>query len=69
MSLQQIPLPLQDKYRFAERHHASAILSTDFPTEWRDLMTALDSFVLRRRDILKPGGGRSPISAGASVLC
>lgn len=53
MSLQQIPAALQDKYRFAERHHASAILSTDFPEEWRDLMSALDTFVLRRQEICR----------------
>ena len=31
-------------------------------------MNALDTFVLRRRDILTPGGGRSPISAGLDGL-
>jgi hypothetical protein len=62
MSVNQIPLRIRNKYRFAERHHACAILSTDFPEEWRDLLSALDQFVLRREDILLPGGGRSAIS-------
>ena len=68
MSLQQLPLRIRDKYRLTERHHASAILSTDFPQEWQDLIDALDRFVLRRDDILKPGGGRSPISANFDNL-
>jgi hypothetical protein len=61
MGLDQIPAYLRDKYHFEERDHACAILARDFPTEFTDLLECLDSFTLKKSDILTPGGGRSPI--------
>lgn len=68
MAIEQVPGRLRQKFRFSERHHATAILSTDFPGQWGDIISALDQFVLRREDILRPGGGRSPISSGFDNL-
>jgi len=48
----------------AERHHACAILSVDFPEEWRDILDALRQLRLPRSHILQPGGRKSPISTG-----
>ncbi|MEW6544116.1 MAG: BglII/BstYI family type II restriction endonuclease [Nitrospirota bacterium] len=50
------------KYEVAERHHACAILKTDFPNEWKDLLDALDHIRLPKSQILTPGGSKSPIS-------
>lgn len=63
MSVSQIPARLRNKFRFEEREHAVAILATDFPSEWNDILECLKSFWLKRSAILTPGGGRSPISA------
>jgi hypothetical protein len=61
MSLDLIPAKLRGKYTFEERDHACAILATDFPAEFQDLLACLNAFTLKKSDILTPGGGRSPI--------
>jgi hypothetical protein len=61
MGLGLIPTTLRGKYTFEERDHACAILATDFPSEFQDLLDCLAAFKLKKRDILTPGGGRSPI--------
>lgn len=63
MALNLIPNALRRKYHFDERHHACAILATDFSNEFADLLACLDQFRLRRSHILTPGGGLSPIPA------
>ena len=60
----RIPNRLRAKFHFDERGHAAAILASDFPAEFQDIMECLHSFVLRRSHILTPGGGKSPISTG-----
>ena len=62
MGLDLIPHALRSKFHFDEREHACAILATDFPNEFQDMLDCLDWFTLRRSHILTPGGGRSPIS-------
>lgn len=62
MDLSLIPASIRAKYRFDEREHATAILVKDFPKEFADICDCLDQFVLKRSDILTPGGGKSPIS-------
>lgn len=49
-------------YEVHEWKHAIAILQHDFPVEWNDIMQVLKGFRLRRRDIVTPGGGKSPIA-------
>lgn len=61
MGLDLIPRKLRGKYTFEERDHACAILATDFPSEFQDLLNYLAAFKLKKSDILTPGGGRSPI--------
>ncbi|MGH7200480.1 MAG: BglII/BstYI family type II restriction endonuclease, partial [Planctomycetaceae bacterium] len=61
MTIELVPDSLRQKYRFAEWNHACAILSADFSSEWQNLLDCLDAFVLRRSEILKPGGRRSAI--------
>src|SRR5882724_10901866 len=64
MGLELMPPHLQQKYCFEEREHACAILAHDFRREFADIIACLEGFCLKRSDILTPGGGRSPISAG-----
>ena len=62
MSLDLIPLVVRAKFEVRETHHAIAVLHTDFPQEWSDLMQLLANFTLRRSHIMTPGGRKSPIS-------
>src|SRR5208337_3479190 len=63
MALETIPKRIRDKYHIDERGHASAILASDYPNEFRDIVDCLEEFVLKKSHVLTPGGGRSPISA------
>jgi hypothetical protein len=62
MSLESIPANLRKKFTFHETAHAVAILANDFKQEFADLLACLNSFSLKKSEILTPGGGRSPIS-------
>jgi hypothetical protein len=64
LGIDLIPNEIRQNYDVAERHHACAILQTDFPTEWNDLMEGLSTLRLPKTQILTPGGGKSPISQG-----
>ncbi len=61
MGLKLIPPGLRKRFLFDERHHAISILATDYSNEFKDLMDCLEGFRLRKSDILKAGGGLSPI--------
>ena len=63
MGVELIPETIQQKYDVFEWNHAVAILRTDFPDEWQDLMDVLDSYTLRKSDILAPGKNKSSIAA------
>lgn len=57
-----VPANIRDLYEVHEWRHASAILRSDFPGEWDDIMTVLGEFRLLESDIRAPGGGKSRIS-------
>lgn len=57
-----LPQFIRDNYVVKERHHAAAVLATDFPHEWEDLCKVLTEFRLRHSDIAVAGGNKSPIS-------
>jgi len=59
-----LPGVIRTRFEVAERHHACAVLKTDFPSEWKDLLDALSRLRLPKSEILTPGGGKSPISRG-----
>ena len=63
MALEAIPKRIRERYHIEERGHASAILASDYSSEFRDIMHCLEGFMLRKSHILTPGGGRSPISS------
>jgi hypothetical protein len=64
VSVELLPSVVFDKFEVAETHHAASILFTDFRSEWNDLVGMLSTFVLRKSDIVIPGGRKSPISSG-----
>jgi hypothetical protein len=59
-----LPGRIRRNYKVEERHHACAILKTDFANEWKDLLDVLLQLRLPKSEILTPGGGKSPISRG-----
>jgi hypothetical protein len=62
MDLNLIPTSIRNKYHYDERGHATAILAHDFPQEFRDICDCLDSFILKKSEILTRGGAKSPIA-------
>lgn len=58
----RLPIFVRDSYECYEWKHASAILSQDFPSEWRDLCDLLMTFRLRKSWIATGGGNKSKLS-------
>ncbi len=63
MLMERLPEFIRARYECREWRHASAILSQDFPDEWRDVMDLLHQFRLRRSWISAGGGNKSKLSA------
>jgi hypothetical protein len=63
MALDLLPDAVREGYEVKEWRHALAILKVDFPKQWDDLLYTLTSFRLFRSEIVRPGGGRTHISA------
>lgn len=61
--MRSFPEELRNTYEIHEWRHASAILKTDFPNEWQDLLDVLGSFKLKKSAIVAPGGRKSSISS------
>jgi hypothetical protein len=61
MGVALIPEALRARFRFEERNHATAILASDFPQEYADILACLDAFTLKRSEIVVGGKGRSAI--------
>ena len=57
-----IPRWILDSYEFHEWRHATAILSTDYPGEWNDVLAMLTEFRLHKSEIVYPGGSKSKIA-------
>lgn len=53
---------LREHYEMREFRHASAILASDFPEEFRDITEILSNFRLRRSQVTAAGGNKSDIS-------
>lgn len=61
MGVELIPQVLRARFRFDERNHATAVLASDFPSEFADIVACMDAFTLKRSQITVGGGGRSAI--------
>lgn len=62
MSLDQIPQTIMDKFEVHEWKHAIAILESDFPNEWNELVAMLNELVIPLEWVTEPGGNKSKIA-------
>ena len=53
---------IDNGYEIIDYNHAIAILKYDFQEQFQDITEVLDSFILKRTDIVQPGGRKSPIA-------
>lgn len=63
MALTDLPPNIITDYEVHEFRHSVAILMNDFPNEYSDVIGLLNSFTLKRSEILAQGGRKSPIAA------
>ncbi len=62
MSTLLFPQNIRDNYEIEEYRNGISILRHAFPTEWNDLIDLLSSFVLRKSEIVAPGGKKSTVA-------
>jgi len=62
MTIDELSKIIKENYEIHEWRHASAVLVQDFPEEWEDIVKVLLNFRLHKRDIITPGGRKSPIA-------
>ena len=56
------PKKLRDQYEIHQWKHACAILKSDFPNEWKDLIDMLSNFHLLKSWIVKGGGNKTELA-------
>jgi hypothetical protein len=62
MGISLLPEDILNAYEVHEWKHACAILQSDFPVEWNDLVNLLRDFKLCKSYITTPGGRKSQVS-------
>lgn len=62
MVLDLLPEDIRANYEIHEWKHACAILNSDFPDEWNDIIEVLRQFKLKKSHVIAKGGGLSLIS-------
>lgn len=62
MSIELLPDFVRENYEVHEWKHACAILKEDFPNEWKDILSVLKDFRLKKSWITNPGGRKSKVS-------
>ena len=62
MPLRDLPQSIRDRYEVHEWMHATAILRSDFPDEWQDVIDVLNAFRLCKSFITTPGGRKAHVS-------
>jgi hypothetical protein len=58
----RLPQFVRESYEYHEWKHASAILTQDFPSEWKDVCDLLTGFRLRTSWIATGGGNKTKLS-------
>lgn len=58
-----IPPFIVDHYEIHQWRHATAILASDYPDEWHDILDTLTGFRLHRSEITTPGGSKSKVAS------
>ncbi|MDE2127048.1 MAG: hypothetical protein KGJ62_10700 [Armatimonadetes bacterium] len=64
-----LPNFITENYEVVEWRNACAILETDFPSEWDDILAVLTRFRLKNGTINKPGGNKPMAPAADGVRC
>ena len=67
MAISDIPEFIRENYETHEMRHASAVLKTDFPQEWDDIMTVLNHFRLLKSHIILGGGNKSNVAKALDI--
>lgn len=62
MSIDLLPAAIRDTYEVHEWKHACAILASDFPQEWRDIIDLLSQFRFCKSWITVGGGRKSAVA-------
>jgi hypothetical protein len=62
MGIELIPQEIRNRFEVYEWKHACAILATDFPSEWQDILTLLKKFRLCKSWISEGGGRKSKVA-------
>jgi hypothetical protein len=62
VSIADLPEFIRQHYEIYEWRHASAVLSTDFPEEWNDIVEVLIGFKLYKSHITVGGGRKSLVA-------
>lgn len=63
MSIEDLPPFIRTKYEVHEWKHACAILKTDFPNEWDDIIKVMTRFRVLRSHIIVKGGGKTKLAS------
>ncbi|MEM7317232.1 MAG: BglII/BstYI family type II restriction endonuclease, partial [Planctomycetota bacterium] len=58
-----VPRKTLGRYQFTEVRKAAAVIAATNPQEWNEILDILDSFELKRSDILEEGGNKSSVAA------
>jgi hypothetical protein len=59
MSVLLFPQYIRDNYEIEEYRNGISVLRHAFPNGWNDLVDLLSAFVLRRSEVIAPGGRKS----------
>ncbi|MEW6776378.1 MAG: BglII/BstYI family type II restriction endonuclease [Bdellovibrionota bacterium] len=62
MAIDQLPALLRKHYEIHEWKHACAILETDFPAEWADILDVLTRFRVKKSWIAQGGGSKTELA-------
>lgn len=57
-----LPPRISDRYELREVRDAAAVIKSTNPAEFEEIVEVLSDFKLTKRDILTPGGGKSPLA-------
>lgn len=59
----RLPKFIRDHYEFHEWRHATAVLTTDYPNEWKDILAVLAEFRVMKSEIEVGGKNKSRVAS------
>ena len=66
--LDMVPSSLAEKYELHNVNHAVEVLTTAYPEQWREIVSALEQLTIPVEHILVGGGSESPIPKALSAM-